>query len=105
MGDEMALFSLSQRRRLRRIVVGFAGFVIIGMFLRASFKTTHLSAIVEDTRPYSKALIVASLEKDDTSWLDDHLSDWKINRFVVDNLSAQFTVPKNKGREAMVYLT
>jgi hypothetical protein len=49
-------------------------------------------------------LIVASVEKDDTSWLDQHLSDWVVYRYIVDNTAAQYTVPKNKGREAMAYL-
>lgn len=52
-----------------------------------------------------KVLVVASMEKDDTTWIEEHLPDWQLVRYVVDNPSAQYTVPKNKGREAMVYLT
>jgi hypothetical protein len=75
------------------------------MFLRAITRFRHPSTVDRSAKPNSKALVVASLEKDNTSWLYDHLSDWKVERFVVDNSSARLTVPQNKGRKAMVYLT
>jgi hypothetical protein len=52
-----------------------------------------------------KELVVASIGGDDISWLDDFFSDWKKNIYVVNNASAPLTVPKNKGREAMPFLT
>ena len=52
-----------------------------------------------------KELVVASLVGDDISWLDEPFSDWKTNIYVVNDPNASLTVPKNKGREAMVYLT
>ena len=102
----MVLSILSHHRRPRSIFLGLLGFVIIAAVLKGLFGITRPRAAVEGKRPYSKALITASLEKDDSAWLyDDHLSDWIINRYVVDNPLAEFKVPKNKGREAMVYLT
>lgn len=50
-------------------------------------------------------IVVASLKKEDTSWLSTHLPEWKANVYVVDDSKAHLTVPMNKGHEAMVYLT
>ena len=53
------------------------------------------------------ALVVASLKKDDTTWLQkgiENLEGWERNIYVVDGVG-DLRVPKNKGREGMVYLT
>jgi hypothetical protein len=50
-------------------------------------------------------LVVASTKKEDTSWLHTYLPSWHKNIYVADDAGAALTVPKNKGREAMVYLT
>jgi hypothetical protein len=55
--------------------------------------------------PEEKELVVASMHWDDVSWLDEFFGDWKKNVYVVNNASAELTVPKNKGREAMPFLT
>jgi hypothetical protein len=47
---------------------------------------------------------VASLRSEDTSWVHRHLPDWSRSVYIVDDPSAELTVPTNKGREAMVYL-
>ena len=61
----------------------------------------HMHPFVIQT---TKAFVVASRSQDDTTWLEEHLSDWTVYRYVVDDSQAQYTVPQNKGREAMVYL-
>lgn len=104
----MGVFTLSQRRRLRRILLVVAAFMVVGFVLRASFRSSHdTSPILPDisTLAPAKAFVVASMEKDDTAWIHEYLPDWKLVQYVVDNPKAQYTVPKNKGREAMVYLT
>lgn len=53
----------------------------------------------------TKTLVVARLKKADTSWIDKELPDVPTAIYVVDDPSAELTVPKNKGHEAMVYLT
>ncbi|PGH06543.1 hypothetical protein GX51_02368 [Blastomyces parvus] len=53
----------------------------------------------------SKEIVVASVSEDDTSWITEHLSDWHASIYVVDNPRAALTVPVNKARESMVYLT
>lgn len=52
-----------------------------------------------------KELVVASLKGDDVSWLYNNITEWTKNIYVVDDPSASLTVPVNKGRESMVYLT
>lgn len=52
-----------------------------------------------------KGIVVASVKSDDTSWLAEELPDWHANVYVTDDPHAKLTVPKNKGREAMAYLT
>jgi hypothetical protein len=51
----------------------------------------------------STAVVVAALEKDDVSWID--FAYWHVWKYEVDNPKARHAVPKNKGNEAMVYLT
>lgn len=57
------------------------------------------------TREGEKAFVVASQKKDDVDWLYDHFSDWTKYQYIVDDPKAELTVPSNKGRESMVYLT
>ncbi|TGJ79273.1 hypothetical protein E0Z10_g9488 [Xylaria hypoxylon] len=56
--------------------------------------------------PAELELVVASLSTEDTTWFHAYLPDsWPKNVYVVDDPAAKLTVPKNKGHEAMVYLT
>lgn len=50
-------------------------------------------------------LVVARRKADDTTWLTNQHLDWEKVYYTVDDPKAKLTVPKNKGREAMVYLT
>jgi hypothetical protein len=70
-----------------------------------TFDFDHEPNKTDQTIAPEKELVVASLVGDDTSWLDEFFSDWKTNIYVVNDPSASLTVPKNKGREAMAYLT
>jgi hypothetical protein len=60
---------------------------------------------------YTRCLVVASLKNEDTTWVNAHLVDLQDAGllapavYVVDDSKAKFRVPKNKGHEAMVYLT
>ena len=50
-------------------------------------------------------IVVASLAKENTTWLSTLFPSWPRNVYIVDDPSATLTVPKIKGHEAMVYLT
>jgi len=52
-----------------------------------------------------KNMVVASMKKDNTSWLFEYFPDWHKSVYVVDDEDAELTVTENKGRESMVYLT
>lgn len=58
--------------------------------------------------PLSRCLVIASTAEQDTSWVNIQLGNevgLTKRIYVVDNASSEFTVPLNKGHEAMVYLT
>jgi hypothetical protein len=61
--------------------------------------------LISDPNSPQVGLVVASLKKDNTRWMRKLFPKWKIYRYVVDDASAEYTVPANKGREAMPYLT
>lgn len=50
-------------------------------------------------------LVVAATKNENIAWLDSNLRGWLKTVYIVDNTEARPTVPTNKGREAMVYLT
>lgn len=54
---------------------------------------------------HDRTLVVARLQKEDMSWIRDELPDLHTAIYIVDDPSVELHVPKNKGHEAMVYLT
>lgn len=52
-----------------------------------------------------KAIVVASMKHENTSWWHEELPEWHKYIYVVDDPTAELTVPRNKGRESMVYLS
>ncbi|EED16114.1 conserved hypothetical protein [Talaromyces stipitatus ATCC 10500] len=57
--------------------------------------------------PYSKTLVMAKTKEENTTWTETKLngSGWDVSIYVVDDPRAPLHPPKNKGHEAMVYLT
>jgi hypothetical protein len=109
MHNDMSLLS---RPYLRRVVVIILVAVFILGFLRTSLYSYGLPQAEapygmgdEAKKPVERAFVVASMQRDDVAWIHEHLPEWELYRYVVDDPSSQLTVPKNKGREAMVYLT
>ncbi|KAH8724088.1 hypothetical protein GQ44DRAFT_740542 [Phaeosphaeriaceae sp. PMI808] len=51
------------------------------------------------------AVVVASQASENVTWLDKYFPQWEKNIYHVDDPNSRLTVPKNKGRESMVYLT
>lgn len=56
---------------------------------------------------YTRTLVMGRLKQDDISWVETELPGLNTSIYVVDDddPNAQFRIPKNKGHEAMVYLT
>jgi hypothetical protein len=53
----------------------------------------------------SRHLVVAAMSGDDTSWIARRLPEWSSTIYTADDPLALPKLPRNKGREAMVYLT
>lgn len=56
-------------------------------------------------KPRKTAVVVASQASENATWLSEYFPEWEMNIYRVDDPNAPLTVPKNKGRESMVYLT
>ncbi|KAI2469125.1 hypothetical protein F4781DRAFT_395325 [Annulohypoxylon bovei var. microspora] len=67
--------------------------------------TTSNAATTHSTRRRETEIVVASTSREDASWVYRHFPHWNPKVYIVDDPLTQLTVPKNKGREAMVYLT
>ncbi|KAI1189177.1 hypothetical protein F5B17DRAFT_392274 [Nemania serpens] len=59
----------------------------------------------QDPHDRDLELVVASIKSENTSWIPTLLPELHANIYVADDSKAPLTVPVNKGREAMVYLT
>lgn len=66
-------------------------------------------AYIPDIKPakfkHTKTLVIATQQKTRISWINRELPDIETAIYIVDNDTAPLRPPKNKGREAMVYLT
>ncbi|KAK0725277.1 hypothetical protein B0H67DRAFT_483041 [Lasiosphaeris hirsuta] len=60
---------------------------------------------VPTTTPPTVEVVVASLKHEDTSWVRQHIPEWSRSIYIVNDPENALTVPKNKGHEAMVYMT
>lgn len=89
---------------------------IIALLLLISFFTFNRNGNPPDQKPINtiptksnhtveKLIVVASQKEEDTSWLKKRLPQWSTAIYVVDDSTAKYQVPLNKGKEAMVYLT
>jgi hypothetical protein len=54
---------------------------------------------------YSRELVMAKTRNEDISWLQQRFPDENLTIYYVDDPPETLKIPKNKGREAMVYLT
>jgi hypothetical protein len=96
---------LSSRQFIRAgtLMATFFLLVIGYMYLQLPLPA-NISSSLRLTEP-TVELVVASLKGDDVSWLHDFIPKWTPHVYIVNDQKALLTVPRNKGREAMVYLT
>lgn len=73
---------------------------------------TSISSVISSTpapqpvpRSQNRTLVVARLAKEDVSWIHQELPELNTAIYVVDDFAAEHHVPRNKGHEAMAYLT
>ncbi|KAL2201138.1 hypothetical protein P885DRAFT_25882 [Corynascus similis CBS 632.67] len=82
----------------------------IAILLACSWLLVLHSRVCWDWLPFAAQeppveVVVASVSTEDTTWVHRFLPDWARSVYIVDDPSAKLTVPQNKGREAMVYLS
>lgn len=54
---------------------------------------------------YTRILVLPKTKHEDVEWIHKKLPGMRTAIYEVDNLFAEFRVPRNKGHEAMIYLT
>lgn len=100
-----------QPRRLKNLwllVLSLCAGSAITKLLHDQWTTRDTPDAVRDTAPYGGrqdlAIVVASQSGDNTTWLDS-FQNWSKHIYVTDDPTASLTVPANRGREGMAYLT
>ncbi|KAF2198295.1 hypothetical protein GQ43DRAFT_168457 [Delitschia confertaspora ATCC 74209] len=69
---------------------------------KVDFKT---GSPVPTGRNLTSVLIIASIKKEDVSWMESQIPDQDKAVYVADDPSAPLHPPKNKGHEVMIYLS
>lgn len=100
-------------RRIRTLIISFGvACLLIFLLSRGNGNLDDVGrnvlpphATQQTPKPGEVEMVVASMSKDDVSWLAKYLPGMHTNIYVADDPKAALTVPKNKGHEAMVYLT
>ncbi|KAG9765469.1 hypothetical protein KCU73_g434, partial [Aureobasidium melanogenum] len=87
----------------------YANLFALGTSLRGTARNVSTTEQSGNPKlPPSRCLVIASTAEQDTSWVETQLGNevgLSKRIYVVDNASSEFSVPLNKGHEAMVYLT
>ncbi|KAK6508120.1 hypothetical protein TWF506_010223 [Arthrobotrys conoides] len=100
-------FTQSRSRQLYLLLV----LLVFVFYTLPSSPTSQLKSVdLGPKRAYPpRDIVVAALKRDDVSWIDKFLSEWQPRVYIADAElyfdKASLTVPRNKGREANVYLT
>lgn len=112
-----------QRRHLLLTIILIAALYLFSGGLLASTESRWLISSDGDLTPQDKRatadpggespkhtnddveIVVASMKRENITWLHNYLLSWTKNIYVVDDRNAELTVPQNKGRESMVFLT
>ncbi|KAJ6262064.1 hypothetical protein Dda_2868 [Drechslerella dactyloides] len=100
----------SRRRPPRVVYLAVVLLLLLFYFLPSSSRPpSPLSTEKPSQVPYSRDLVVAAVKHDDVSWIEKHLTGWTPRIYITDAANYgdtnSLTVPRNKGREANVYLT
>lgn len=94
----------------RDVVLGLKGIKSDDEWRSKDGKTLHVNGapkegLVGGKKERKTAVVVASQASENATWIEEAFPEWEQNIYRVDDPSAKLTVPKNKGRESMVYLT
>ncbi|KAF3902997.1 hypothetical protein ABW20_dc0107222 [Dactylellina cionopaga] len=97
--------------RTRPIYLILSLVLFIYYFLPSSPTTysSHISYVSPKYAYPPRDIVVAALKRDDVSWIDKYLPEWRPQVYIADAAlyfdKISLTVSQNKGREANVYLT
>ena len=113
MAGDMTILSHRNTRLQRSLIIVCLCLVTLliwplrcgGLWCEQSERTSIAVAAPTSPRRPDRELVVAKLKHEDTEWIGEYLPDWSRSIYVVDDPNAELSVPINKGREAMVYLT
>ncbi|KAF3175734.1 hypothetical protein TWF225_008844 [Orbilia oligospora] len=100
-------FTQSRSRQLYLLLI----LLVFVFYSLPSSPTAKLKAVdLSPKRAYPpRDIVVAALKHDDVSWIDKFLAEWQPRVYITDAAlyfdKTSLTVPRNKGREANVYLT
>lgn len=84
---------------------------IVSRWVGQGFASTEDGTIIDEPilpiTIHDKELVLAAMRESDMSWVEENVPDWPVNIYRADASPgrAKWTVPINKGNEAMVYLT
>lgn len=111
---------MAYTRQCRLLFTFICLFLILGIIhLRSSYQSKHSVVRIANSsshdfspglakpasEPYTKTIVMARLKSDDISWVYNELEGFNTSIYTVDDDLATPSVPQNKGREAMAYLT
>jgi hypothetical protein len=80
-------------------------FFLYALYLKGRVDTIPFNNHSDHEFSHEVQLVVAGMTYHNTSWLGKFFPHWGKSIYIVDDQAAPLTVPMNKGRESMVYLT
>lgn len=93
---------------IRRIVILFTiliCFALLYTYSGSFLEVLPLYSVQKQQAAPTVNLVVASIASEDTSWITSNFPSYNVKVYVADDPAATYTVPRNKGREANVFLT
>lgn len=95
-------------RGKRSLLIAGLGLFLFALLYHSTYSRKLVDTSREDNNPPMLSdveLVVASMKHENTSWVGKYFPSWRKSIYTVDDPTAPLTVPKNKGRETMAYLT
>jgi hypothetical protein len=89
----------------RNAVIAINIVLLTALFLHLKYQLWDKPAPTLATPKRRTAVVVASQKSENATWLAEYFPHWEQKIYRVDEPTAKLSVPMNKGRESMVYLT
>ncbi|KAK2805049.1 hypothetical protein FQN51_001144 [Onygenales sp. PD_10] len=98
-------FPFPLNRRFRLLISSLIFILLVFYFFNSDGDLFDPSPIPQTSDELPVVAVVAGLRNSKTAWFTKYFPHWDVNIYIADDESPQRKIPKNKGREAMVYLT